>query len=79
MNTDLLTYSGRFDAGAWCRTIDLAREMFNAGLWDGNTLLRIRDPYALHNRVKGVEHLPVTALRPDVDYELGEAGHTQNL
>lgn len=70
MNTERLSYTGRIDAGAWCRALDLAREMFAAGMWNGADLLVIHNPYELHGRVKGVERLPVTALQVGRDFDM---------
>ena len=70
MNTDRLSYTGRIDAGAWCRAIDIARELFRAGLWDGQAGLTIHAPYILHGRIMGIDRLPVTELTPGKDYEV---------
>jgi hypothetical protein len=62
--------SGPTDEGAWHRCIDIAHRLREAGLWDGQQRLIIHDPYTLHNRLAGVEHLPVTNLVSGEHYDI---------
>lgn len=44
--------SGRWDQGAWHRAIDIARDLFERGQWDGTTPLDIHDPYQTHAQMQ---------------------------
>jgi hypothetical protein len=69
--------SGPTDEGAWHRCIDIARRLRAADLWDGQQRLVIHDPYTLHNRLAGVEHLPVTHLVSGEHYEIVVSERTE--
>ena len=73
MNKDAITIEGRWDAGAWDRAIMVARELHQAGLWDGEQPLTIVDAYAVHGRLFGIEHLTPAELSAGQDYRIGEA------
>jgi len=73
VNKDAITIEGRADAGAWDRAIMVARELRQAGLWDGAQPLTIVDAYAVHGRLFGIEHLPAAELAAGQDYRIGEA------
>ena len=51
----------------------VARELHQAGLWDGEQPLTIVDAYAVHGRLFGIEHLPAAELAAGQDYRIGEA------
>ena len=70
MNKDAITIEGRADAGAWDRAIMVARELRQAGLWDGAQPLTIVDAYAVHGRLYGIEHLPATELAAGSEYRI---------
>ena len=70
MNKDAITIEGRADAGAWDRAIMVARELRQAGLWDGERPLTIVDAYAVHGRLFGIEHLTPTELAAGQDYRI---------
>jgi len=62
--------SGAWNLGASHRAIDLARELAKANLWDGQAEISFHDPQTLHNRVFGVERLPIESLMLGTDYEI---------
>lgn len=64
MNPDsvLITDGGAWDTGAFHRAMEVARDLFEAGRWDGNTPLRIVDPYHLHGEYAGLQPIWVFDL-----------------
>lgn len=58
---------GRSDTGAHHRAIDVARKLFEAGLWDGHGLLIVHEAYEMQAKMQ-LGLLPVQ----DLDYEFGE-------
>ena len=63
LNLRIHPFTCRNDPGAFDRCVDLVREIQKAALWNGEGHIWITDPYEMHRKVKGPEHLPITALR----------------
>lgn len=61
--------SGRTDAGAFHRAVDVASELFRSDVWDGRGLVVVEDPYETHRKMK----LLGEPLVEGVDYHFGES------
>ena len=71
MNTqNVRMMGGANDNGAWARAIDVARRMFAANIWDGQQVLIVMHPSAVHHLVCGLEQMPVTQLVAGKHYEI---------
>ncbi len=69
-STNITIGSGPWDTGAWHRAVMVAKTMYQEGLWDGEAVLTLHDPYMLYQRLYGIEHAPTSALIEGTDYEI---------
>lgn len=69
-STNITIGSGPWDTGAWHRAVMVAMAMYQEGLWDGEAVLTLHDPYMLYQRLYGIEHAPTSALIDGADYEI---------
>ncbi len=69
-STNITIGSGPTDEGAWQRAVEVAVKLHDADRWDGVAPLTLHDPYRLHQRLFGIEHLDPAALELGKDYEI---------
>ncbi len=69
-STNITIGSGSTDEGARQRAVEVAARLHAADRWDGVAPLTLHDPYRLHQRLFGIEHLDPAALELGKDYEI---------
>lgn len=72
MDSSVVSYTGRIDAGAAHRALAAARALLIAGVWNGKDAIAIHNPYELENKLMRLEwdHKTASALVAGVDYDI---------